>query len=221
MLWACIIWSSHAHGTRTEVCFGHGCSGHRMHWEHERNYALGMDAAVSACSWNTNGIMLWALMIWSSHALGTRTELCPTELTITPPPSPPNPGRDNDEKAQLAPRQPSSTWPSCHAGHAFQGLNIKHPTNARILSWRETRTFPSRQQHARRKSERSGGFRTCQNHHAGQGFQHVREMTTRSVTMRGAVSPPTTTPITEPDRLNFPTHKRIFGWFSTARTTTT
>ena len=117
-------------------------------------------------------------------------------------------GRDNDEKAQLAPpsrskRQPSSTCPSCHAGHAFQGLNIKRPKNARSLSWRETRIFPSRQQHARRKSERSGGFRTCQNHHAGQGFQHVREMTTRSVTMRGAVSPPKTTPITEPVRLNF------------------
>ena len=116
-------------------------------------------------------------------------------------------GRDNDEKAQFAPpsrgkRQPSSTCPSCHAGHAFQGLNIKHPKNVRILSWRETRMFSSRRQHAQRKSESSGGFRTCQNHHAGQGFQHVREMTTRSVTMRGAVSPPKNTPVTEPVRLN-------------------
>ena len=76
MLWAWMIWSSHARGTRPEVCFGHGCSGHRMHLEHKRNYALGMDAAVSVCSWNTNGIMLWAWMIWSSHALGTRTEVC-------------------------------------------------------------------------------------------------------------------------------------------------
>ena len=76
MLWAWMIWSSHALGTRMEVCFGHGCSGHRMHLEHERNYALGMDAAVSVCSWNTNGISLWAWMIWSSHARGTRTEVC-------------------------------------------------------------------------------------------------------------------------------------------------
>ena len=94
MLWAWMIWSSHARGTRTEVCFGRGCSGHGMHLEHERNHALGMDAAVSVCNCNANGIMLWAWMVWSSHALGTRTELCPTELTITPPPSPPNPGRD-------------------------------------------------------------------------------------------------------------------------------
>ena len=44
--------------------------------EHERNYALGMDALVTACSWNMNGIMLWAWMLWSPYALGTRTELC-------------------------------------------------------------------------------------------------------------------------------------------------
>ena len=30
--------------------------------EHERTYGLGMDAAVSVCSWNTNGIMVWACM---------------------------------------------------------------------------------------------------------------------------------------------------------------
>ena len=76
MLWAWMLWSSHALGTRTELCFGHGCCGERMQLEHERNYALGMDAAVSVCSWNTNGSMLWAWMLWSSHALGTRTELC-------------------------------------------------------------------------------------------------------------------------------------------------
>ena len=115
-------------------------------------------------------------------------------------------GRDNDEKAPFAPpsrskRQPSSTCPSCHAGHAFQGLNIRHPKNARILGWPKTRIFPSPQQHARRKSERSGGFRTCQNHHVGQSFQHVCEMTTRSAPMRGAVSPPKTTPVTEPVRI--------------------
>ena len=43
--------------------------------EHERNYDLGMDALVSVCSWNTNGIMIWAWMLWSADALGTRTEL--------------------------------------------------------------------------------------------------------------------------------------------------
>ena len=169
-----------------------------MQLEHERNYAWGMDDLVIACTWNTNGIMLSAWVIactWNTNGImPNRTHY-----------NPPSPGRDNDEKAQLAPpsrskRQPSSTCPSCHADHAFQGLNIKHPKNARILSWRETRIFPSRQQHAQRKSERSGGFRTCQNHHAGQGFQHVPQMTTRGVTMRGAVSPPKTTLVTEPVR---------------------
>ena len=76
MLWAWMLWSPYALGTRTDICFGHGCSGHRMLLEHERNYALGMDALVTACSWNTNGIMLWAWMLWSPCALGTRTELC-------------------------------------------------------------------------------------------------------------------------------------------------
>ena len=28
--------------------------------EHERNYDLGMDALVTVCSWNTNGMMIWA-----------------------------------------------------------------------------------------------------------------------------------------------------------------
>ena len=28
--------------------------------EHDRNYDLGMDALVTVCSWNTNGIMIWA-----------------------------------------------------------------------------------------------------------------------------------------------------------------
>ena len=55
--------------------FGHGCSGQRMLWEHERDYCFGMDALVSVCSRNTNGIMVWAWMLWSSYALGTRTEL--------------------------------------------------------------------------------------------------------------------------------------------------
>ena len=43
--------------------------------EHERNYGLGMDALVSVCSWNTNGIMVWAWMLCSAYALGTRTEV--------------------------------------------------------------------------------------------------------------------------------------------------
>ena len=44
--------------------------------EHERNYGLGMDALVIVCSWNRNVIMVWAWMLWSSYAPGTRTELC-------------------------------------------------------------------------------------------------------------------------------------------------
>ena len=32
--------------------------------EHERNYDLGMDALGTVCSWNTNGIMIWAWMLW-------------------------------------------------------------------------------------------------------------------------------------------------------------
>ena len=53
---AWMLWLAYALGTRTELWFGHGCSGHRMLLEHERNYGLGMDALVSVCSWNTNGI---------------------------------------------------------------------------------------------------------------------------------------------------------------------
>ena len=43
--------------------------------KHERNNGLGMDALVSGCSWNTNGIMDLAWMLWSPHALETRTLL--------------------------------------------------------------------------------------------------------------------------------------------------
>ena len=71
MLWAWMLWSLYALGTRTGVCFVNKCSGHRMLLEHERNYALGTDALVTVCSWNTNGIMFW-----SQYALGTQTELC-------------------------------------------------------------------------------------------------------------------------------------------------
>ena len=41
--------------------------------EHERNYDFGMDGLVSGCAWNANGIMIWARMLWSAYALGTRT----------------------------------------------------------------------------------------------------------------------------------------------------
>ena len=75
MVWAWMLWSSYALGTRTRLWFGHGCSGHRMLWEHERDYGLGMDALVIVCSGNTNEIMVWAWMLWSSYALGTRTRL--------------------------------------------------------------------------------------------------------------------------------------------------
>ena len=75
MVWAWMLWSLYGLGTRTELWVGHGFSGKRMHLEHERNYGLGMDALVIDCSWNTNGIMVWAWMLWSPYALGTRTEL--------------------------------------------------------------------------------------------------------------------------------------------------
>ena len=86
MVWAWMLWSPYALGTRTELWFGHGFFGERMHlehernygWgmecsrdrlllEHERNYGLGMDALVTVCSW-TNGIMVWAWMLWSRYA---------------------------------------------------------------------------------------------------------------------------------------------------------
>ena len=75
MVWAWMLWSSYALGTRTLLWFGHGCSGHRMVLEHERYHVLGMDALVIVCSWNTNVIMAWAWMLWSSYALRTRTLL--------------------------------------------------------------------------------------------------------------------------------------------------
>ena len=75
MVWARMLWSSYALGTRTLFCFGHGCSGHRMLLEHERYSGLGTDALVIVCSWNTNVILVWARMLWSSYALGTRTLL--------------------------------------------------------------------------------------------------------------------------------------------------
>ena len=54
---------------RSLFWLGHGCSGHHMLLEHERNHGLGTDALVTICSWNANGIMVWAWMLWSSYAL--------------------------------------------------------------------------------------------------------------------------------------------------------
>ena len=34
-----------------------------------------MDDLVTVCSWNANGIMVWARMLWQQYALETRTEL--------------------------------------------------------------------------------------------------------------------------------------------------
>ena len=75
MVWAWMLWSPYALGTRTLLWFGHGCSGHRMLLEHERYYGLAMGALVTVCSWNTNVTMVWAWMLWSPYALGTRTLL--------------------------------------------------------------------------------------------------------------------------------------------------
>ena len=50
-------------------CFGYGCCGDRMLLEHEQNYALDMDTLVTVCSWNKSGIMVWARMLWLPHVL--------------------------------------------------------------------------------------------------------------------------------------------------------
>ena len=55
--------------------FGHGCSGYRMHWEHECSCGLRMDAPVIGCTRNTSVIRVWAWMPWLSDALRTRTLL--------------------------------------------------------------------------------------------------------------------------------------------------
>ena len=75
MVGAWMLWSPYALGTRRELCFGHGCSGHRMLLEHERTYGLSMNALVTVCSCNTKGIMVGAWMLRSPYALGTRREL--------------------------------------------------------------------------------------------------------------------------------------------------
>ena len=67
MVWAWMHWRPYALGKRTELWFGHGCSGDRLLLEHERYHCfgmdvyerklgLGMDALFAVCSWNTSGI---------------------------------------------------------------------------------------------------------------------------------------------------------------------
>ena len=58
------LWSPCALGTRTELRFVIALSR-----KYERNYGLGMDALITVCSWNTNGIMVSAWMLWLSHPL--------------------------------------------------------------------------------------------------------------------------------------------------------
>ena len=60
MVWAWMLWQSHALETRTLLWFGHGCCGERMLSKHERYYGLGMDALVIVCSGNTNVFMVGA-----------------------------------------------------------------------------------------------------------------------------------------------------------------
>ena len=70
MVWAWMHSLPYARGTRTELWCGHGCTGCcRVLLEHERNYGLRMDALVTVCSWNTNGIMLGAWMLSYSLSL--------------------------------------------------------------------------------------------------------------------------------------------------------
>ena len=76
MVWTWMLWLPYAFGTRTELWFGHGCPGNRMLLEHERNYDLGMDALVTVCFWNTNGIMIWAWMLWEASELLASSTSC-------------------------------------------------------------------------------------------------------------------------------------------------
>ena len=75
MVWAWMHRLPYALGTRTGLWFGHGCTGYRMLLEREQDYGLGMDELVTVCSWNANGITVWAWMHRLPYALGTRTGL--------------------------------------------------------------------------------------------------------------------------------------------------
>ena len=63
MVWAWVLWSPRALGTRTFSWFGHEGYSYRMLLEHKRYCGLGMGATVPVCSWNTNVIMVWAWML--------------------------------------------------------------------------------------------------------------------------------------------------------------
>ena len=58
MVCAWMLWLPHALGTRTLLCFEHGCSGSRTRWEHESYCGLGMNAQVTVCSGNMNVIIV-------------------------------------------------------------------------------------------------------------------------------------------------------------------
>ena len=49
---------------------GMDAAGARMLLEHERKFGLGMDFLVIACSWNTNGIMVWAFLYSARCGVG-------------------------------------------------------------------------------------------------------------------------------------------------------
>ena len=64
MVWAWMLWSSYALGTRTLLWCGHGCSGHRMPLEQERFYGLGIIALVIVCS---AGGSTWRQRVCPAH----------------------------------------------------------------------------------------------------------------------------------------------------------
>ena len=72
MVLAWMLRSAHAFRTGTELWFWHGCSGGPTQFEHEGYYGLCMDALVSVCSWNRNGTLRRAWMLWRSYAIPTR-----------------------------------------------------------------------------------------------------------------------------------------------------
>ena len=51
--------------------------------EHERFCGFGICALVTVCSRNTNVLMVWAWVLWSAYALGTRTLFYDMNATVT------------------------------------------------------------------------------------------------------------------------------------------
>ena len=80
MVWAWMLSSPCALGTRTAVWLGHGCSDNCMLLEHACYYGLGMDALMSGFSWNTSVIMVWAWKHERYYGLGMAAVLtvCPS-----------------------------------------------------------------------------------------------------------------------------------------------